>query len=293
MTKVAIRDLYVRNSNDPTNGVDQAAVNAITFLRAPGMRVDNNVLINCGWCINGFGSGVEIDHNDVSRMDHGVASGCGGTCTAVTVHDNHFHDMGQWDTTSNAYHHDGIHFFSEGGSAQNVLIYNNLFDGSLGVNTTAWIFMEGVDGGLGIHGAIIFNNVLTDSLTSGKTMLWMEGHGASSNNAAYNNYFYDGHGSGLGMFIRQEGNFTAKNNIAGIVSYQSTTIGDRSQRLLRRQCGFRKQQSVWVEWQYRSIDKQLANTLWVRWDGPIACRLFDQRSCGDSFVPLKNDWSRK
>ncbi len=225
VTNLSITDLYVRNSNDPTNGIDQAAVNAITFLRAPGMHIDHNVLTNCGWCVNGFGTGMEIDHNNVSKMDHGVASGCGGTCTGESVHDNHFHDMGQWDTTNNSYHHDGIHFFSEGGSAQNVLIYNNLFDGSLGINTTAWIFMEGVDGGLGIHGAVIFNNVLTDSLSSGKTMLWMEGHGASSNNAAYNNYSYDGHGSGLGMFIRQETNFSAKNNITGIVSYQNTTLG--------------------------------------------------------------------
>lgn len=224
ITNLSIMDLYVRNSNDPLNGIDQTSIDAVSFLRAPGIRVDHNIVTNCGWCLSGFGSGMEIDHNDISKMDHGVASGCGGTCTNETVHDNHFHDMGQWDTTNNAYHHDGIHFFSEGGSAQGPLIYNNLFDGNLGVNTTAWIFIEGVSGGLGVHGAVIFNNVLLDSVNSAKIMLWMEGHGSSSNNSAFNNYFYNGNGMGMGMFVRGETNFSAKNNIVGIISYQGTSI---------------------------------------------------------------------
>ncbi|MDP9338880.1 MAG: hypothetical protein M3P45_08435 [Acidobacteriota bacterium] len=225
VTNLSILDLYVRNSNDATNGVLQTGINAVSIRHSDGMHIDHNVFTNCGWCISGYGNNIEINHNDISKMDHGVAIGPDASgATNEVIHDNHFHDMGQWDTTTNAYHHDGIHLFSDSGPHTNPRIYNNLFDGSLGINTTAWIFMEGASGSFGIHGAIIFNNVLVDSLNAGKTMLWMEGHGSSSNNSAYNNYLYDGHGGGLGLLVRGETNFSAQNNIIGDVSYQSSSV---------------------------------------------------------------------
>jgi hypothetical protein len=226
VTNLSIVDLYVRSHNDPVNGVDQSNTNAVSFLRSNGLHVDHNVFINCGWCINGFGNGVEIDHNDVSKMDHGVASGPStGAGSNMLIHDNHFHDMSQWDTLSNDYHHDGVHIFDDGGGFSNAQIYNNLFDGSLGVNTTAWITIEGGNGG-GETGLKIFNNVLMngDPSNQGKTMIWLQGNSSTTDAAVYNNYANEGYGSGVGLFVRFMVNVTVKNNIIGVIAFVNSSM---------------------------------------------------------------------
>jgi hypothetical protein len=121
-------------------------------------RVDHNTLHDIHWALihsyNSGDTGNSIDHNDISAMDHGIiiASETAGMATNDVIHDNHIHDMGNWDTGApDTYHHDGIHAWNsaedEGASAwgsfTNLYVYDNRFDGTQGGNSTAWIFLEG------------------------------------------------------------------------------------------------------------------------------------------------------
>jgi len=199
-------------------GVLQTDISPVFFLHAPGMRVDHNTFSDCGWCINGYGtSGVEIDHNTVSKMDHGVASGPDAAGQdGQSIHDNDFSEMSQWDEPKGGYHHDGIHVFSDSGPNTHLMIYGNTFHGSLIKSTTAWTFSEGCNGcSYGVSQARIFNNTYVGSGNDGKIMIWMEARGQGTGNAVYNNYSYEGFGGGLGLFCRNENDFTAKNNIVG------------------------------------------------------------------------------
>jgi hypothetical protein len=77
--------------------------------------------------------------------------------------------MANWDCGGSC-HHDGIHCYTVNGGVANhygsgIYIYNNRFDGTLGTDNTAWIFIEGGSGGGATPCATstskiwIFNNV--------------------------------------------------------------------------------------------------------------------------------------
>src|SRR5262249_38627604 len=85
------------------------------------------------------------------------------------------HDFSNWDSTVNAYHHDGIHCYTvvnQPGASHysGFYIYDNYFGGTVGDSTTADIFMEGNYGGSGAtpcsdasSSIYIFNNVFTST----------------------------------------------------------------------------------------------------------------------------------
>lgn len=165
-------NLYVHSSFTDTS-VDQTNVNCVV-VQGSNWTIDNNTMHDCGWCIKlnyTTDTGDVINNNNIYNMDHGVS--CAGalfTLTLLTIHDNHMHDMSNWDTMSDAYHHDGIHCFNgSGGKIQTIQIYNNLFDGNEGnCCVTSWIFLE--DNGSSTPWsdntgtAIIYNNVIIGSL---------------------------------------------------------------------------------------------------------------------------------
>jgi hypothetical protein len=103
----------------------------------------------------------QIYNNTFNHFNWGVTFGNNGSqhVSNISIHDNHFLNMDNWDNTSTwAYHHDGIFLFNNdcvNGGVSNSKIYNNLFDGKQGVTATAWIYTN-----CGIHGAYIFNNML-------------------------------------------------------------------------------------------------------------------------------------
>lgn len=126
---------------------------------------------------------IEIYNINFYNMDHGIACGAGAGVTVghLRIHDNHFHDTGNFDMGfDNLNHHDGIHCFSALGSGkiQNIYIYNNLFDGNQGQCCfTAWVFLEGGTGGgatpwTDTSGtAFVFNNVFIGNLDLGNGQL--------------------------------------------------------------------------------------------------------------------------
>jgi hypothetical protein len=210
---ISIINIYVHAFNN-SGEVDQTAENAVHGFPANNLLLTNTLMHDCGWCVDGNGSNYEVSFSEIYNMDHGIAFGCNGSCTNVFLHDNHIHDMKLWDGNG---HHDGIHLFSEAGPTNApILIYNNLFDGDMGLQTTAWIFLEGADGQHnGLHGDVVFNNVLINQTpSSGKNVIWFEGRGQSSNESAYNNYSNAGaHDQGAALIVRDTANFSGANNV--------------------------------------------------------------------------------
>lgn len=152
---LSILNIYVHSSASD-NAIDQTAMNAIkSYPPSTNLTIDNNTIHDCGWCLDGYGNGYLVSGNNIYNMDHGLAIGLGaGSAGNMTIHDNHIHDYANWDTTTDAYHHDGIHAWGQGGTITSLTIYNNLFDGDMGVNITGHIYLEQA-----VNDVQIYNNV--------------------------------------------------------------------------------------------------------------------------------------
>jgi hypothetical protein len=129
----------------------------------------------------------------------------------VNIYNNHIHDYANWDNTSNLYHHDGSHVYDAITTYANLSIYNNLFDGNIGENITAHVFV----GGSIVTNMRVFNNVMTASNQpaggSGFLVLLFSG---TSDAAVYNNTFRcAAPGSGPGAVNLYTGSVTMQNNV--------------------------------------------------------------------------------
>lgn len=140
------------------------------------------------------GDSLELYNSNIYNMDHGLACGAAPntTITFLKIHDNHFHDMANFDTGgSDDDHHDGIHCFSSltNSAITNLYVYNNLFDGNAGACCfTAWIFLEGFNVGTpwtnNTGTAHIWNNVFIGTIDSGNGQISIN---AGTNHEVYNN----------------------------------------------------------------------------------------------------------
>jgi hypothetical protein len=158
---------------------------------------------DAGWCLyepyeNGDAN-VAIYNNTIYDVDHGWAlatSHSGGSSGPFSFYSNNVYGYANWDTTSDAYHHDGVHCYTSqtGGSPAHITqlsIFNNLFNTPVGNNATGHIFMEGGTGTGATPCAdptsniYLYNNVLIYDNYSNNGLI-----GAFSGNyAIYNNTF--------------------------------------------------------------------------------------------------------
>lgn len=172
---LGILNMYVRTSSTDSRpmATDKAFMTSIHWDSVEGgctttnLTIRNNMMSNAGWHMTGKGNNIFIYNNDISYMDHGIASGLNTQqYSGLYVHDNHFHDMANWDdsTGANANHHDSIHLWGTSGSGgwANTYIYNNTFNGNAGSTVSpsagpnAHIYFEYT---VGPH--YIFNNIFT------------------------------------------------------------------------------------------------------------------------------------
>lgn len=179
--RLTIRRLYVHSSSADSS-VDATQSNAIRF-SGSWLVIAGNTIHDVGWALyaewNTGDGHNRIYGNDIWNVDHGFASTsgfAGGNIGPIYFYRNHIHDFANWDTNADAYHHDGVHCYTVDGAGtashySGLYIYDNRFDGTVGQNTTAQIFMEGAprgdsgdtpcaDAGSRVY---IFNNVLTSS----------------------------------------------------------------------------------------------------------------------------------
>jgi hypothetical protein len=223
---LTIRNLYVHTST-ADNGPDVTTDGAIYFNgMGNNVSIHDNTFSDVGWVINLQGAtagtiGLAIYNNSFTNYDHGIA-GMGGIAGA-SIHHNHFGSTANWDTTSNRWHHDGIHiFFGAAVTAGNVTIHSNLFDGDWGTNNTAHIFMEGdythTNPATDLSNITLYNNVFIQNPGNLLNNGFVAGHGAS--HAFYNNTLF---GSGVtnsaAVFFRGT-NLSFKNNVvSGVTTF--------------------------------------------------------------------------
>jgi hypothetical protein len=167
---------------------------------------------DAGWGIAGAGNNFVMEYCNIYNIDHGIAFGVSsGTTSGFSIHDNHIHGYTNWDSPTNAYHHDGLHLWARtGGVITNGAIFNNVFDGDSGVNVTAHIYLQ-----YSIQHASVYNNVFLVPSNRSITSIWFEASGGStSSNSAYNNFVSGGaHTGGSPLYIDGQMNFTAYNNV--------------------------------------------------------------------------------
>jgi hypothetical protein len=220
-TNCTVQNLTIANFYVHTATPDDVVLSSgsdvvcIYFHLSNQFTINNVTCHDAGWGLTGDGSNLTILNSNVYHVDHGVAFGATGTMTGMSIHDNHFHDFANWDTSSNKYHHDGIHLWGQNGAiVSGALLYNNLFDGDPGsCCTTAHMFLQDQ-----IENAAIFNNVILVHTTHTIQAIELAGEAYTpTGNAAYNNFIQasDTHGPGgaAALFARKQANFTALNNV--------------------------------------------------------------------------------
>ena len=214
---LTIADLYVRTSISDL-AVKQTAVNCVYWLNSHNITITHVTCHDAGWAFTGYGNNFTLSYCNIYNIDHGLAFGPQGTNSGFSIHDNHIHDYVKWDSTTNAYHHDGLHIWGQnGGIATNGVIYNNIFDGDSGVNITAHIYLQD-----SIKNVSVYNNVFLVPYNRTINSLWFSGitqagvlpGGPATGNSAYNNFIRTGgHLHGAAIFAMAQSNFTAINNV--------------------------------------------------------------------------------
>jgi hypothetical protein len=167
-----IRNLIVRNIYQHTSYDDNTGgSNSFTAIEAPApyFTVHDCTIhdVSAGINVNTSGATASNENfysNNFWNINWGIANGGYGTLvnTNWSVHDNHFGSTGNWDDSNNTYHHDRMFLYADTndqGSWNGVYIYNNLFDGNSGLNSTAMLYF----GGGSQQNTYIFNNVFDNS----------------------------------------------------------------------------------------------------------------------------------
>ena len=214
---LTIADLYVRTSYNDL-AVTQQGVNCIYFLNATNFTITHVTCHDTGWAFAGFGNNFTLSYCNIYNVDHGLAYGPSGTTSGFEIHDNHIHNYVNWDSPTNAYHHDGLHMWGQrGGIVTNGAIYNNVFDGDSGVNITGHIYLQD-----SVKGVAVYNNVFLVLPNRTINVLWFNGitsagvlpGGPATGNSAYNNFIRAGaHTGGSAIFVTAQESFTAVNNV--------------------------------------------------------------------------------
>lgn len=167
-----ISNIYVHSSGSDTSVAGQPLPSGIWATNATSnIEVTNSSLHDANWMLSFVGggpmSGLNLHDLDIYNSDHCLAVGVvSQTDDNIRFHDSRCHDGGNWDTSVNAYHHDGVHLYTTTGTGRitNAQTYDNLFDGYWGVNNTAAIFEEGPGGGEVDN--TIYNNVFLQNSTN-------------------------------------------------------------------------------------------------------------------------------
>jgi hypothetical protein len=170
-----IRNLIVRNIYQHTSYDDNTGgSNSFTAIEAPApyFTVHDVTMhdVSAGINVNTSGptaSNENFYNNNFWNINWGISNGGYSTLvnTNWAVHDNHFGSTANWDDSNNTYHHDRMFLYADTndqGSWNGVYIYNNLFDGNSGLNSTAMLYF----GGGSQQNTYIFNNVFDNTASA-------------------------------------------------------------------------------------------------------------------------------
>jgi hypothetical protein len=232
-------NLYVHTTPDDNTAFGPPGPVCLYFPGGGGtISIDHNLFSYCAWCVNGDAgtSGVVSMHDNIcENFDHCLGMGLHSDEAMVEgpvfFYNNDLHDAVAWDTTSNMYHHDGIHLWAycSNGHSQcagtywsNVYIYNNHFHGDPGVNFNSWLFNEE-----NIHNEWAFNNLFDSSARAMKNGAGVT-YGLGTTISFINNTFIGNTAQHTADLNLGGPNITAQNNVTCSGWLVSVTAADES-----------------------------------------------------------------
>jgi hypothetical protein len=130
---LAIINMYIHNGMGDGNTNGYHAI----WIDGHNNSIHNNTIhdTDCGICEEVTSSNDVFYSNTIYNANWGIFLSGGPAANSITnesVHDNDIHDFGNWDTTTDTFHHDGI-FASgsntSGTSTSFISIYNNYLHG--------------------------------------------------------------------------------------------------------------------------------------------------------------------
>jgi hypothetical protein len=127
---------------------------------------------------------------------------------------NEIRDAANWDDVKDVFHHNGIMVFNGSGNPTmaGLAIYNNYIHGDLGINNTAYIFLD-LNAAGKMPGPLIFNNLLVnESRKNAPANAYITGCGTGGGQIYGNTVFGHGNSEGEGAFAAGAG-CTIENNI--------------------------------------------------------------------------------
>jgi len=154
---LVIRDMYVHTRPDDcknSDGVTGCTVypySSIYSIFGTGSfwTIAHDVFHDSAWNVyyNGGGAGVgqdiHIDHNEMYNFDHGLSES-GGDVGNLWFNNNWLHDMKNFDTLDNTFHHTAVHCYTIPVGAthhiDNWYAYDNRFGPNPGGNDTSWFW---------------------------------------------------------------------------------------------------------------------------------------------------------
>jgi hypothetical protein len=218
-SNILVKNLIASNAYVHSSATDNCCggTAAVYFLNQNNVTVDHVTCHDSRACIDGWGNSITVSNNTFYNCADCWNYGTNAPTASVIVYGNHIYDPANWDTTSHAFHLDGIHFYPNSGTANlsGLVVYNNLFEAG-GLGNTAHLSLEG-----GFSSPAIFNNVFNNNPAYHMPALEMWTDGgiyAITNPIIVNNTFMGGDetfGGNVDVFINDTGitGITLENNV--------------------------------------------------------------------------------
>jgi hypothetical protein len=204
---LTVANIYVHACSAPVSScTDTRGGNSggIYYYGGNSVLIHNNTVHDASSCIvyaypgGAINSSVSIYNNTISNCNWQINVGDGNTnaiLNGVLIYGNNISGFGNWNTSSNTFHNDGIFVFAThiGSVISGLMVYNNYLLGPFGpCCTTAFLYMSANLGGGGglIAGSFVFNNVFDygSASTAGDGLVY----DWASGSRYYNNTFIAG-----------------------------------------------------------------------------------------------------
>ena len=225
-SNIEIRNLeagpsYVHTATG-NSGNDTHGTGGIADTNGSNWNIHDCKLHDAGWYATftvsaGTVSGITLKNNEIYNSASMIPLAGSGSAilNGVTIAGNYTHDMANWQTTSDTWHSEAIHFYGTGVTASNLLIYNNIFAGNTGQNITAELYAEQF---ARITNLVVFNNLFTASQGAS---IWVDQ--CNSGCYFYNNTMANSATNGTG-FHAGNGSYVLDATIENNIMEQSFTL---------------------------------------------------------------------
>ena len=237
-SNIEIRNLQVGPSYIHTStgnsGNDTGGTQGIALTNGSNWNIHDNKLHDASWheVLAYTGGGAygtwAITNNEMYNNSHmvAVAGADSSALNGMTMTGNYTHDMGNWDTSGDAWHANAIHTYGDTTSTlTNQTIANNIMGGNPGADMTSQIFSESQKTG-SVSNISVYNNLLyaVGGLQGGERLFLFTQ--CDSNCLLVNNTLYGNSSvNGTCLYFTGTYHWTVENNAVGGCNLQAYTSG--------------------------------------------------------------------